>query len=385
MDITQKAVDTCKTWNYHNGYYSNIEAMRKNIQLNWFNKKQIRDLFLNGQDKISFFVNGSSEFDEVEAINQIQKYIEKQVSEKRTFWKTWEALSKQPTSEWKFIINNVVTNRTVDFLTGIFLHRAKSIMDNLEYLKIEKARLLHFPSPKLTKQVIQLGEFWNIPQEITEEILSVFSIIQNFKIKQTAREKITISVDPLDFITCSVNDYGWSSCAAPDGSYAGGPISLMVDKYTAVAFIESTTSELILYNDGDKTVTGSNKKTRRLIHFTDNFKGVLLNKSYPIPNIALEKGIVNFFSSFGFQVYDELDKRILDNIELTNYAIYNDIQSNSVTFCGNVEDYIYIGDVYYCVECGELVDPEDNCGGLCCNCIAKYENLECEEENEEDY
>lgn len=382
MNLEQKTIDVYKTWNNYGGYKATYEGMFKNIQLNWNNKKKIRELFLNGQDKISFFVDGSSEFDEVEAIFNINKYAHQQILNKKPLWATWMGLVQTPRSWWTNIMNNIISEYSVEYIVKIFNYRAVYGKEDIPSVFTDIAKQIKFTSPKLTQQVITIGKYFNVPQKIINEILSVFSIVQSFKINQTGTTKIVLSVDPTDFITCSVNDYHWTSCTAPDRDYSGMPISLMADYITAIAYIESTTSKLTLYNENEIAVNGPNKKFRQFIHFTDDYKGVLFNKTYPSPNLLLDETLFNFFSQFGFKPRTNNFEEVVERVEMTNAAIYNDIQASTIRFTGDLQKDITIGNEYYCVQCGELVDANIQYYGLCSNCVRKYEDID---EDEEEY
>ena len=89
-------------------------------------------------------------------------------------------------------------------------------------------------------------------------------MVQSFKPAAKNEVKIVLSVDPVDFITASLNDYNWSSCNTPDGCYATMPLSLYLDSSTVVAYIESEKSQYVAFHpsDTDQPYTCSNKKIR---------------------------------------------------------------------------------------------------------------------------
>lgn len=97
--------------------------------------------------------------------------------------------------------------------------------------------------------------------------------------KNTVEGNFFISIHPFDFLSMSENKYNWRSCHALDGDYASGPLALMLDPSTAVAFIAPEKKVPIF--DGSECPEWLNKKWRALIHISTDFSAFSISKHYP--------------------------------------------------------------------------------------------------------
>ena len=80
-------------------------------------------------------------------------------------------------------------------------------------------------------KLVKAFKYFEKDEQILDAIQTAASIlIQENKIEG----KLCISVHPLDFISCSENQYNWHSCHALDGEYRAGNLSYMVDKTTVI-------------------------------------------------------------------------------------------------------------------------------------------------------
>lgn len=91
------------------------------------------------------------------------------------------------------------------------------------------------------RQLIPDDQEWKILNGKWKSRREIFDI-EYSKLVQSFRSKgiITISVDPIDYLTMSVNDSGWRSCHhAYNGEYRGGCLSYMMDDSSIVAYVHN--------------------------------------------------------------------------------------------------------------------------------------------------
>lgn len=97
--------------------------------------------------------------------------------------------------------------------------------------------------------------------------------------------KLCISIHPLDYMTMSANDCGWTSCMdwTDDGEYRRGTVEMMNSPMVVVAYLTAKEP----YRVGD--LEWSNKKWRQL--FVVNKDIITGVKAYPYHNENLEKAV----------------------------------------------------------------------------------------------
>lgn len=90
-----------------------------------------------------------------------------------------------------------------------------------------------------------------------------------------------LSVDPLDYLTISENNYGWRSCHALDGDYIAGNLEYMMDNATIICYIDDNTQvQLHSFPEGLKW---NNKKWRMLLFCSENGETIFAGRQYPSP------------------------------------------------------------------------------------------------------
>lgn len=88
-----------------------------------------------------------------------------------------------------------------------------------------------------------------------------------------------ISVDPLDYLSVSENNYGWRSCHALDGDYAAGNLEYMMDKHTLVCYIDDNTQ--VQLHNFPEGIKWNNKKWRMLLFSSEDGCTVFAGRQYP--------------------------------------------------------------------------------------------------------
>jgi hypothetical protein len=139
--------------------------------------------------------------------------------------------------------------------------------------------------------------------------------------------KLCFSVHPLDYITISQNNCGWSSCHYIEGDYRAGNFSYMLDSSTVVVYLKTEEDTHLKYFPEE--LEWNNKIWRMLIHITKSGKIIHYNKQYP------------FFSSV---LMDEVRRNYpgpqQDDLECTGFS---KIDNDSGTHFPQVPGFILNG------------------------------------------
>ena len=131
---------------------------------------------------------------------------------------------------------------------------------------------------KVSKVLGKIAKALNL--EGYEEFRIAHSQILNQK---ALKGKMCISIHPLDYMTMSHNDCGWTSCMnwAEEGEYRRGTVEMMNSPMVVVAYLASETPMMVSGREW------SNKKWRQL--FVVNKDIITGVKAYPYANPELEK------------------------------------------------------------------------------------------------
>ena len=161
------------------------------------------------------------------------------------------------------------------------------------------------------------------------------------------RGNLCLSIHPLDFMTMSDNECGWSSCMswAEYGCYRQGTVEMMNSPMMVVAYL---TAEEPMHMPGTAE-KWSNKKWRELFIVDKN---IIANvKGYPYRNEDLSKKVLEWFkelaevhelgtytekvyeyNAFRRSYIDELHKEV--TVEPHTYNMYNDFSDNQFAYFG---------------------------------------------------
>lgn len=124
---------------------------------------------------------------------------------------------------------------------------------------------------KLTKY---LSEFFNDK----EFDIALSEFIQNKKFSSIAH----ISINPMDYLTQSINNHNWTSCHNMfNGSYKFGPLSYMFDGGTLVAFMAKDTLYNYDFAFNDKPFHWNSKCWRQIIYGNYNSSEFVFCREYP--------------------------------------------------------------------------------------------------------
>ena len=197
---------------------------------------------------------------------------------------------------------------------------------------------------------------------------------------------LCLSIHPLDYLTMSDNDCGWTSCMSwfEKGEYRQGTVEMMNSGCVVVAYLESTTNMVIRGGEWNS------KRWRELFVVDENVLAGI--KGYPYWHGGLEEHVLHWIkelaeTNLGYSYEDEISTYETGNhntIFFHTNQMYNDFYSNhkiimSKNYGG--EDYhINYSGVSQCLCCGEpLYDNYDNESNVYCNdCDSSYHCYNCD-------
>lgn len=182
---------------------------------------------------------------------------------------------------------------------------------------------------------------------------------------------LCFSIHPLDFLTMSDNDCGWSSCMSwiEEGDYRLGTVEMMNSEYVVIAYLEAEDS-MCLVDD----YRWNNKRWRQL--FIINEDMIIGNRQYPYDNKDLEiislNKLKDLMQSVGFGPYTS-DLTIIKNqkfnyinnkevlISYNTDYMYNDLYGDRTGLIAleniNTEEYeINFSGPAVCIDCGEIIN-----------------------------
>ena len=188
---------------------------------------------------------------------------------------------------------------------------------------------------------------------------------------------LCLSIHPIDYLTASVNECGWSSCYNPfksTGSNFRATIAYMMNPYTIIAYLESHKPMHL----GELEV--SNKKWRNFFYIDgDVLVGI---KGYPYENTALNDIVLKTLNELSGNKYKYRLKNIPFSTEynwvedeMDSADIYEDdlLDTPHTFYCTTDNNYLirvldFTAPVI-CLGCGTINPeyPKYNAGNIICN------------------
>jgi lambda repressor-like predicted transcriptional regulator len=147
--------------------------------------------------------------------------------------------------------------------------------------------------------------------------------------------ELVLSIHPIDYITMSESGYNWRTCQSISGDFAAGPLALLSDKSTMVAYLSSE-KEMDLDIGGTRSMWWG-KKWRVLVHTNPTYDRFVLSKHYPYNSPALEAELVKLIND----VWPE--KTFIEHRNLPKYLEETDQKMHY--FAGNVANKIFYSDL----------------------------------------
>lgn len=152
---------------------------------------------------------------------------------------------------------------------------------------------------KLTKMIGKIAAAYEIPY------------YEDFRIKHSQalnqkklKGQLKLSIHPLDFMTMSDNESGWSSCMSwyENGCYRQGTVEMMNSPMVVVAYLESETDKMSLRTTSGNYRDWNSKKWRELFVINDDI--ITEVKSYPYRNEELTKAALNWLKELSIKLCD---------------------------------------------------------------------------------
>jgi len=190
---------------------------------------------------------------------------------------------------------------------------------------------------------------------------------------------LVVSIDPLDYLTMSLNQANWHSCHDQNGCHKGGILSYMTDSCSIVVYVKSKSD--VEYDVNDIKFTHNSKKWRQMAYLDINTLSAVFSRQYPSDNenaakIAREV-VANQYSKFmGIESKHTITRNmrrirgmVKDNTD--NALHYNDILFIDREYTrlkmaeGGENPNITIGNMPLCPMCGER--HLDTRNSLLCN------------------
>ncbi len=125
---------------------------------------------------------------------------------------------------------------------------------------------------------------------VTEQkfIDDVANLLEDRKIKSN----IALSIDPYDYLTMSINQYGWSTCqtiGSGQHPYATGAGSIMLDNHTIIAYRYGEKN--VTYSMSNMKFSGNSKSWRQLIFVDKDNCSFITGREYPSAKEGLAKEV----------------------------------------------------------------------------------------------
>jgi hypothetical protein len=264
--------------------------------------------------------------------------------------------------------------------------------------RVETDMVIHFPNgrtykvgegAKASKVLSKVAEGFGLTGY--EEFRLAHSLCLNEK---TLRGKLTLSIHPLDFLTMSDNDSGWSSCMRlrancdvdereHQGEYSQGPVEMMNSSCVVIAYLEAKVPMLITSRDGSKSFEWNNKKWRSL--FIVNEDLICPIKGYPYNNDELDTYCVKTLKKMAEErlgyYYVQEDKPYYND---TSGTFYNGCRN--ITFKFHTEKMYcdisglryrncYIGPKFYHPDTPSYIDFNYSGESECIICGRSYDTM----------
>lgn len=259
--------------------------------------------------------------------------------------------------------------------------------------------------PHGCKPIRMIGKLLNeldAPQDI-KDYYEQFRIAHSMCLNQKRFEgDLCLSIHPMDFMTMSENDSGWSSCMNwDDGEYHLGTVECMNSPSIVVAYLDNVNAPMDVCG-----YPWSNKMWRQLLCF--NTAMLLGNKQYPYSSDVLQNEAMSWLKSLlenyskeyhysdkTYPIFNQTTNCLPCGtiyINLSFNVMYNDIYGtrnaylNFSSFEGHT-NYIYkFGGYIICAQCGNIIDGEDADPAqiYCPECLGSWRCEDCGEYQPED-
>lgn len=187
--------------------------------------------------------------------------------------------------------------------------------------KFDNREMTIEPGQKIIKTIQKVLNFYGY--DMSNGLFEEFrNKVSNITTSSNIKSNLVLSIHPIDYMTMSDNDCGWSSCMSwkNNGMYSDGTIEMMNSNMIIVAYLESD-NQFIVNNH-----IIPNKSWRTLLYVHKNI--LVAGKSYPYHNSELDK-----------KVLEELYKLVNKNLKW-DYKYKEQEYKDLYSYLPNEEDQI---------------------------------------------
>lgn len=237
------------------------------------------------------------------------------------------------------------------------------------------------PIKAIQKVINYFNDIFDFSNAYFEEFRLTHSLIFNTK---KIKGKLCFSIHPLDYLTMSDNNSGWSSCMSwtENGCYHVGTIEMMNSNNVLCCYLKSNNDDFIFgaYNKWN------NKKWRVLAYVTKDI--IMSGKSYPYKKEELSKAVIyeikkmakenlNWNYSYGPELYQDM-KYINSTYTVERakkFIKYKDVKKHNIIWDTNGMYNDMLNDhyrtEYWCyrnkVSQTKVISVSGKANCLCCN------------------
>ena len=187
--------------------------------------------------------------------------------------------------------------------------------------KFDNREMTIEPGQKIIKTIQKVLNFYGY--DMSNGLFEEFrNKVSNITTSSNIKSNLVLSIHPIDYMTMSDNDCGWSSCMSwkNNGMYSDGTIEMMNSNMIIIAYLESD-NPFIVNNH-----IIPNKSWRTLLYVHKNI--LVAGKSYPYHNSELDK-----------KVLEELYKLVNKNLKW-DYKYKEQEYKDLYSYLPNEEDQI---------------------------------------------
>lgn len=227
---------------------------------------------------------------------------------------------------------------------------------------------------KISKMIGKIADAIGIDHSWYEDFRQAHSQVLNQK---TIKGNLCLSIHPLDYITMSDNNCGWSSCMAwmdEAGDYRLGTIEMMNSHYVVVAYVEAKEPMCLEYPLTDET-SWNGKRWRQLYVVTPEM--ILGNRQYPYNSDYLQGATIKWLRELmtpvaGYGPYEQ-ETCLIENSKYNHFGtnrcyiglsmdyMYNDIYNQrlayvNMSYFSQEHDYrLNLSGEAVCTGCGDVI------------------------------
>lgn len=309
----------------------------------------------------------------------------------RVFWDlVWKRIEERGITmddQTRHILSRAVQDESLvknHLVIGTFWDGRKGELDTPNRMTITLGDKTHVITSEMrTMRVLGLyADYLGLNAELEQFRLEHSQVLN----QKTMRGTLCLSIHPLDYMTMSDNEAGWSSCMSwkECGCYRAGTIEMMNSDCVVVAYLKSDKNTMRLPSG----LEWNSKKWRSLVVVSDEL--ITTIKNYPYYNEDLCARVVEIARDWqkdikwlDTEIVEEADEdndephclrlRCGKEIYFESGAMYNDFGYTRHHICVRDDDLTYRSFYYSgartCIGCGEEMDGACEEDLVCDECI----------------